>query len=397
MKQGAKHPPGLGSQALTVYRKELRDACRDHRTLWVMLVSSVLLAPLMLWALSFWMAGLQARADQREVWVVGMAHAPTLENFLARQTYRIKEPPKEFEALLRRGKFHDPVLRVPPEFEADLAQGKAPLLTLITDSGNQQALAGIGRWGQLLAAFKSERATLALALRGVSPGLLESVQWQEQDLASAFSRAASISAILPWIFIMAVLSGAMNAALDTTAGERERGSLEPLLMNPVSGLALALGKWGAVWTLSSAVALLSCASFIPAQLLFKGDVLRSLIQFGPAQVALSVGILLPLAACVSALLMWVAIRCSSVKEAQASTTIVVMLFTTLPLLSSLNIINPQGWAAVVPGLGQHALMGRVLKGETLSAWQWVAPWGVSFVLVSVCLLLIARRWKKSIG
>ena len=391
--------PSLRSsaQALTVYRKELRDACRDHRTLWVVLASSVLLAPLMLWALSFWMADMQARAEQRQVWAIGMEHAPSLENFLARQTYEIKVPPSDFEAGLRQGQFHEPVLRVPENFESELVKGRNPSLTLITVSGNQRVQAAMGRWGQLLAAFKQERASLAMAMRGVSPELLEPLHWQEYDLASAFSRAASISAILPWVFIMAVLSGAMNAALDTTAGERERGSLEPLLMNPVSGLALAIGKWGAVWSISSAVALLSCASFIPAQALFKGEVLRSLIQFGPTQVAQSVALLLPLAACVSAVLMAVAIRSRSVKEAQASTAIVVMLFTTLPLLSSLNIIDAQGWAALVPGLGQHSLMGRVLKGEALSTWQWMGPWGVSALVVCACLLWVARRWKKSVG
>jgi sodium transport system permease protein len=387
----------LFSQALTIYRKELQDALRDHRTLWVVLASSVLLAPLMLWALSFWMSGLQDRAEQREVWVRGIEYAPTLQNFLARQTYRIKKPPNDVEVLLRSGRFHDPVLQIPPDFEANLTAGKAPLLTLMTDSGNQQAQAGVWRWGQLLAAFKSERATLALALRGISPGILEPVRWQEHDLASAFSRAAAISAVLPWVFIMAVLSGAMNAALDTTAGERERGSLEPLLMNPVSGMALAWGKWAAVSTISGAVALLSCASFIPAQWVFKGDVLRSLIQFGPTQVALSMAILLPFAGCVSALLMAVAIRCRSVKEAQASATIVMMIFTTLPLLSSLNIINPQGWASLVPGLGLHAMMERVFKGEALSFWQWIAPWATAILWVSASLLLIARQWKKKVG
>ena len=387
----------LLSQALTIYGKELQDALRDHRTLWIVLASSVLLAPLILWALSFWMSGLQARADQREVWVMGLEHAPTLQNFLARQTYRIKEAPKDVELLLRSGEFHDPVLQIPPDFELDLNTGKSPLLTLITDSANQRAQAGVGRWGQLLAAFQSERATLALALRGISPRILEPLRWQEHDLASAFSRAAAISSILPWVFIMAVLSGAINAALDTTAGERERGSLEPLLMNPVSDMALALGKWAAVSTVSGSVALLSCASFIPAQWIFKGDVLRSLVHFSPTQVLLSVAILWPLAGCVSALLMWVAIRCRSVKEAQASASIVVMVFSGLPLLSSLDMVNPQGWAILVPGLGHHALIAQVLKGEALSTWQWMAPWTTATLCVSGSLLFIKRQWKNKVG
>ncbi|MES2889744.1 MAG: ABC transporter permease subunit [Pseudomonadota bacterium] len=387
----------LASQALTVYRKELRDAGRDHRTLWVVLASSVLLAPALLWALSFWMADLQARNEQRVVWVEGIEQAPSLQNFLARQTYRVQAPPPDAQARLQGGQFHDPVLRIPADFEAVLARGDAPTLTLVTDSSNPRAQAGAQRWDRLLSAFRQERATLALALRGVSPELLEPVRWEEHDLASALSRAASISTVLPFVFIMAVLSGALNAALDTTAGERERGSLEPLLMNPVSGVALALGKWAAVVTVSGGVAVLSCASFLPAQAVFQGEVLRSLVQFGPMQALAFVALLLPLAACVSALLMWVAIHSRSVKEAQASATVLVMLFTALPMLSSLKIIDSQRWAVLVPGLGQQALMGRVLKGEALSAWQWAAPWGVSALVVGLCLWGLSRRWPRTVG
>ncbi len=391
------NPPSMVAQARTVYLKELRDAVRDHRTLWVVLASSVLLAPLMLWALSFWMADQQAHADERVVWVQGMEHAPTLRNFLARQTFRVQTPPADVLAQLQRGQFRDPVLRVPEGFEADLAQGRLPTLTLVTDSSNARAQSGLARWERLLTAFSQERATLALALRGVSPALMSSVRIQEHDLASALSRAASISTVLPWVFIMAVLSGALNAALDTTAGERERGSLEPLLMNPISPFALAWGKWAAVFTLSSTVAMLSCMSFLPAQALFQSEALRSMIQFGPQQAAMFVAVLLPLAASVSALLMWVAIRSRSVKEAQASSTIVVMLFTSLPMLSALNIIDSQRWAAVVPGLGQHALMGRLLKGDTLSAWQWLGPWAVACIIVLLCVWGLARRWRLAVG
>ena len=69
---------------------------------------------------------------------------------------------------------------------------------------------------------------------------------QERDLASIQARATRMTAIIPMFIIMAVLYGALTAALDSTAGERERGSLEPLLMNPVSHLALVVGKWCAV-------------------------------------------------------------------------------------------------------------------------------------------------------
>jgi sodium transport system permease protein len=80
-----------------VLRKELTDALRDRRTLATVLVSSVLMGPLVLLAISGLVASLESRAEQREVYVAGVANAPTLRNFLERQTYAVKEAPPDFE------------------------------------------------------------------------------------------------------------------------------------------------------------------------------------------------------------------------------------------------------------------------------------------------------------
>ena len=82
----------------TVLRKELVDALRDRRTLLTVLASSVLMGPLILVAISGLVASLEARAEQREVFVAGLANAPTLRNFFERQTYTVKEAPVDYEA-----------------------------------------------------------------------------------------------------------------------------------------------------------------------------------------------------------------------------------------------------------------------------------------------------------
>jgi sodium transport system permease protein len=142
--------------------------------------------------------------------------------------------------------------------------------------------------------------------------------------------------MLPFFVMMAVLYGALNAALDTTAGERERGSLEPLLMNPADRFALVLGKWGAVASLGMLIAVLSCFSFLPAQWLLRSDTLQAMFQFGLHEALLFLAVLLPLAAALSALLMAVAIRSRTFKEAQASSAVVVLAVSLLPLVTVLN-------------------------------------------------------------
>jgi sodium transport system permease protein len=216
------------------------------------------------------------------------------------------------------------------------------------------------------------------------------MQLEERDLASAQTRATQITGMLPFFVIMAVLYGALNAALDTTAGERERGSLEPLLMNPSQRASLVLGKWGAVACVSMLIAVLSCFSFVPGQWLLQSDSLKALFQFGMREALLFLVLLLPFAATLSALLMAVAIRCKSFKEAQANSTVIILALSLLPLMSIFSS-GESAWHLWVPALAQNLLMTRVLKGEGFGAEQVLVPLFVCGLLTAACVWFIARR------
>ena len=381
----------LMSATRTVFGKEVVDALRDRRTLVVVLLSSVLMGPLVLIALSSLIASFDARAERREVFVAGIEHAPGLKNFLERQTYVVKAAPAGYEAQLRKAELADPVVVVPPDFEAAMLRGEAPVLALVSDSANKQAEAGTGRIQRLLAGYSRERATLSLVVRGVSPELLEPLRVEEQDLASTQTRATQLTGMLPFFVLMAVLYGALNAALDTTAGERERGSLEPLLMNPADHWALVLGKWGAVASVAMLIAVLSCFSFIPAQWLIQSDTLQALFQFGLREATLFLVLLLPLAAALSALLMAVAIRCKSFKEAQANASVVVLGVSLLPLVNVFNLGGEAPWHLWVPALAQNTLMIRVLKGEGFGPGEVLVPLVVCALLTALCLAFVVQR------
>ncbi len=381
--------------ARVVYAKEVLDALRDRRTLLMVLLSSVLLGPLVLIALSGLVASLEARAEKREVFVAGIEHAPSLRNFLLRQSTVVRDAPADFEARLRDASLGDPVVVVPADFEAALLRGDMPTLELVSDSANKQAEAGAARVQRLLLAFSRERTMLSLALRGVSGELLEPLELQERDLASTQTRATQLTGMLPFFVLMAVLYGALSAALDTTAGERERGSLEPLLMNPAAPLALVLGKWGAVASVAMLIAVLSCFSFLPGQWLLRSDTLQAMFQFGLREALLFLLVLLPFAAALSALLMAVAIRCKSVKEAQVNASLVVLLVSLLPLASVFNFGGEAPWHLWLPALGQSTLMTQVLKGEGLRAAQWLIPLAVSLVLGGLSLWFVARRLRRA--
>ena len=376
--------------ACTVLRKELRDALRDRRTLLAIVLSSVAVGPLVLVLLSTLVAGIEERAELRELIVSGIEHAPTLHNYLLRQTYRVTPAPPQFEQRVQSKQLGEAVLVVGADFEAELAQGQTPRVDVVLSSANPRAMAGASRLTRLLQGFAQEQAMLRLAWRGVAPSALQAIEVDEHDLASPAARAAQWATLVPFFMLMAVVYGALHAALDTTAGERERGSLEPLLSNPVPPLALVLGKWGAVAAVAMLIALLSCASYLPGQWLLRSETLAAMFRFGAREGALFLALLLPLAGALSALLMAIAMRCRSVKEAQANATALVLAVSLLPLLSLFSQEGEAPWHLAVPALAQITLMGRVLKGEAVAAWEWALPLAVCVLLVLLCLGFVAR-------
>ena len=381
--------------SLAVFKKELIDALRDRKTLIAVLLSSVLIGPIVLIILSSIISDIESRAEKREIYVTGIEHAPTLANYIARQTYTVKAPPADFEEQLKKSKFSNPVLVIPKDFEEKLTKGEVPELELISDSGNRNASVGMRNISSLITGFGRERSALTLASRGVAASALKSVDLDEKDLANANARAAQFTGMLPFFLISAILYGCLNAALDSTAGERERGSLEPLLTNPASHLQMVVGKWGAVASVGILIAVMSALSFFPAQWLIKSESLQAMFQYGPKEALTFIAVLVPFAASLAAVLMAVAIRCKTFKEAQASNTFVILAVSMVPLVSVMNPSGEQPWHLVVPGLAQNLVMTRVLKGEPLDALVIAVPTLVCVAITVACLLFIARSLKSA--
>jgi sodium transport system permease protein len=381
--------------AWIVFKKELIDALRDRRTLMVVLLSSVAIGPIVLIALSALVAGIEQRAEERTVVVLGIEHAPTLKNFLERQTYRISAAPADYEKQLVSQQLGDPVLLIGKDFEAELARGEPPLVEIVSSSSNQRAGQSVNRLARLLRGFSSEQSALRLAWRGVAPATLEVIDVQERDLANPQSRAAQLTGMLPFFIMMAVLYGALNAALDTTAGERERGSLEPLLMNPASRRDLVIGKWGAVAAVGMLIAVLSCLSFLPAQGFLRSETLAAMFQFGWREAALFLALLAPLAAALAAVMMAIAIRCKTFKEAQANNTVVILGVSLLPMFTLFNQSGEAPWHLWTPALGQVTLMNRVLKGEALAPLDVLIPLAVCAMITLLCIVFVARQLRAA--
>jgi sodium transport system permease protein len=156
-----------------------------------------------------------------------------------------------------------------------------------------------------------------------------------------------------------------------------------------------IGKWGAVSSIGMIVAVLSCFSFLPGQWLLRSDTLAAMFQYGVAEALSFLMVLLPFAAAVSALLMAVAIRCKTFKEAQASTTVVMLGASLLPLINVFSLGGESPWYLWVPALAQNVLMTHVLKGEPLSPTQVGVPLLVCGLVAGAGIWFVARTLRSA--
>ena len=377
-----------------VFTKELKDALRDRRTLMAVFISSVAMGPLMLVMLSSLMGKYEQRAEAREIVVIGLDNAPTLRNYIERQTFIAKPAPADWETQLKDSKLGDPVVIVPADFEDELLHGQAPRIELLYSSANGRAQSGVGAIAGLLRGFDREQAGLRLVARGVAPGALNVTDVDEHDIADNAARAAQMTAIVPVFVLMAVLYGALNAGLDTTAGERERGSLEPLLATPASRTALVIGKWAAVFAIGILIAVLSCMSFLPAQTMLRSESLAALFRFGWVEAAWFIGLLLPFAAALSATMMAIAIRCKTMKEAQANNVVLTMAVTMTPLVSIFSQDGESPWNLWLPSLAQTTLMNRVLKNAPIGFTDLAPSLLVCTAITIIGLAFVSRQLTK---
>jgi sodium transport system permease protein len=381
-------------EILAIYWKEISDAMRDRRTLMMVLASSLLLVPVMLFVFSTIMSQVESQAVDRTVMVVNIKDAPGLENYILRQGYQIKSAPADYEEKSRSKELTKPVLLIAENFEDTLEQAKRVELEIAYDTSNRQAEMGIGPLRRLLNGYVQERSGLDLMMRGVSPELLQMITVKERHISRPDERKVTITAMLPMVLVMAIVMGGMFAAIDSTAGERERGSLEPLMMNPVSGLQLALGKTAAVASVSVLIVILTVSSFFPAQSVIANEALRAEFQFGVKDALAFLLVLVPLAAALSALQVALSLTCKTFKEANVRNQLLSLTVSFLPLFFILNPGKEPAWLGWVPVMAQTQMMNQVLKGELVSLSSIGIALVVCSAIVVASLLFVAKKMRQ---
>jgi sodium transport system permease protein len=346
--------------------KEMTDALRDRRSIYTMLCIS-LLGPLMLPFLFNQLSKQQKAAEEMRLPVVGRALAPALMNWLEKQNgVEVVPGPTDPEAAVRR-QDEDIVLVITPELGGDFAADSPAAVRVVLDSTREFAPLKLMRLQGLLDRFSTDTAHSRQILRGVSPEVIAAIDVQQIDVANPQQRAAKLLDFILMFVAMSILVAGTEIATDSTAGERERGSLEPLLLNPVPRWQLATGKWLAsvVGALIGLIATLMVCSLILAWLPVKGLGIR--LHLGLSQWLLLVAAMGPLALIAPAVQIYLSCFAKSFREAQSYILIMVLPVTAVGSFAILYPLAKRPWVATIPVLAQFSLGTEIVSGNVPSA------------------------------
>lgn len=385
---------------LAVMAKELRETLRDRRTL----LSSIITGPILV---PFFFSGAMALSLSQNVvkqdetvriTVVGERNAPNLVQFLRENglTVTLRDgDAAQARRWIVQGE-EPAVLVVPSEFGGRFTTGQPARVLLFADGADNEADKRAGRTRKVLQAYAGTIGSLRLQARGVSPQVAQAVIVDDVDVSTPSGRATLVLGMLSYIVLLVTLLGGLYLAIDATAGERERGSLESLLTLPVPRQHLIYGKvLGASALMTLALALV-CVTTSQAIRLVPLESIGMSANFGIDVVVQTFAAVLPFTLVGASAMTIVASFTRSYKEAQTWLG-VMMLVPTLPIaIAGVMNVKPTLALMLVPSMSQHLIIQGLLKAEPLPIGH-VALSFASTLVVGAGLAWVAGRLYRREG
>lgn len=372
-----------------VLRKELIDGLRDRRSIASLAVASAM-TPLLFGIVFTLVAERRKSADEIALPVAGAQYAPAFVDWLTQQTgVTVVPAPSDPEASVRN-RDEDVVLIIEEDFQNNLARAVPAPVKLVADVTRFATLPKVNRVRALVFTYSQLMGSLRLISRGVAPSVATALRVEEVEVSSSQQRLAAQLGMLPLFLVIAALAGGMQIAIDSTAGERERGSLEPLLLNPVPRGAFAAGKW-------VAASLFGCGAVI-FSLVLTITVLRRVpwhdlgIRFTVTDAGLAslLALILPAALFLGAVVLFASTFARSFKEAQTYMGMLILVPMLPGLVSAAYPLSNRPWLAPVPIVGQDALAADVLGGTPPRPMFYIVA-GVSVLMCAVALVIVTAR------
>ena len=377
-----------------VMQKELRETFRDRRTL----VNSLLIGPVfapLLFILVLKLALARSVESQDELAPVTVVNATAAPNLVQ----QLRE--SALEVTLREGTEADirrwiaeqnslVVLRVPESFGGRFAAGEPAPVQLYADGADAKSGKHAARLRAAISAYAARIGGLRLQARGISPVVVQPVVVDDIDVSTPSARATLVLGMLSYVILLATLMGGLYLAIDATAGERERGSLEPLLTVPVAREHLIYGKIAATAVMMLVALTLVAVAIAVSLEAVPLETFGMTANFGPGVVWRVFLTAAPFALVAAAILTVVASFTRTYREAQSWLGILLLVPTVPIAIASVLSVEPQARLMLVPSLAQHLLIQGLIRGEPLPA-AWAALAATACVALGIALAWLAGR------
>jgi len=395
---------------LTICKKELKDTIRDRRTLLSMVVLPMVLMPLLTVGMGKLMESQIQKSEEKQVRVAvrGGVYAPELMNLLKNDTtIQLEEVPDGDLTELVRDDQAEAGMEISPDFSDKVAAFEPVTVTVYSDSTDDIYGTVMPRISAALALYNQQVRAERFATAGIDASILTEIQINPVDVSTEQERGGfGLGFLLPLMIVMWATIGGQYTAIDVSAGEKERRTLEALLLTPVKRLHLVLGKFLAVATVSLVSVIISMGSMYFAVVRFGfpgvedgvvdsgGTASRVSFTIDPEAVALMLGVSLLLVCMFSAVLLSIAIFAKSFKEAQSYISpayLIIVLPVTL--INSIPSFKPSLGFYAIPGVNATLLFKDLLK----SIYD---PLAISITFISllvyatVSLLVAARIYEQ---
>lgn len=380
----------------TIFLKETIDNLRDKRSVFSA-ISSSLVGPLLI-LLMIIVVGKTIFNDQienaLEIPILGRENAPELVKFLEQNNINLVDAPDNPEQAVKNGD-EAVVLVIPSDYQENFSQGMPAAVQLVLDTSRQSNIAMVERLRRAINTYDSQIATMRLMARGISPTIISPIAIENIDMATPQSQGLVFLNILPYFIVMVTFLGGMYVVIDTTAGERERGSLEPLLINPVPRWQIVIGKLLASIPFALLAVLLCLAGF---WVVFNAFPLEDYVGF---QLSVSlealIGIFLmsiPMTLLASGLQMVIATFTRSFKEAQTYVSFLPLIPAIPGMALAFLPVKASVWTMLIPTFGQQILINQLMRGERLSASHlWVSTL-VTLTAAGLLILIAIHLYKR---
>jgi len=377
-----------------VFWKEIIDNARDRRSLLVAFIYP-LMGPVLLGLLISAVVGVVTAKPTAEtkLAISGLEHAPQLAAFLKQKGIIAIPAPADPATAVRKGAVES-VLIVSEEFSDRFKAERTATLSVVVNSSRLPGLLALNRIAGILGEFNREVWEERFASRGIDHRVIQPLAIKSINVAEGEHIAEFLLFMVPPLFIFNLFMGGVYLAIDVTSGERERGSLEPLLINPIERWGLMLGKYGSALFFTAAAVLVQLIAF---RLVFEIVEAPDLGFTRTLSLVNIIGIFiitLPLMMLAVGVQVVIATITRSLKEAQTYLGLLPLVPAIPGLVMVFAPVQVQDWMMPIPVFSQTLLLGQIVRGEGVELVNVAVSMGTSTAIAALLILLTARMFDR---